>query len=115
MAVLALILFGRSWPARGIIDGHWTRAAAPETGWRAWGRDRTATFLRDEVALRLSEALGAPMTDWPPAELRTRIGRKYGARTAEAAASLWARLRRASPWLARRQLARLHAFGARAL
>jgi hypothetical protein len=108
MAVLALVLFGRSWPARGHIDGHWTRAAAPETGWRAWGRDTTATFLRDEVALRLSEALGAPMTDWPPAELRTRLGRVYGARTAEAAASLWARLRRAPVWRGRRQLLRLH-------
>jgi hypothetical protein len=108
MAVLALILFGRSWPSRGRIDGHWTRAAAPETAWRAWDRDTTATFLRDEVALRLSEALGAPMADWPPAELRTRVGRVYGARTAEAAVSLWARLRRAPVWVGPGQLARLH-------
>ena len=108
MAVVALILFGRSWPARGRIDGHWTRAAAPETGWRAWGRDTTATYLRDEVALRLSEALGAPMTDWPPAELRTRLGRKLGREGAEAAASLWSRLRHPPGWLGRRQLARLH-------
>src|SRR5262249_42381362 len=28
MAALALILFARSWPAPGRIDGHWTRAAA---------------------------------------------------------------------------------------
>jgi hypothetical protein len=48
------------------------------------------------------------MTDWPPAELRTRLLRVCNPRTATAAASLWAHLRRAPVWRGRRQLARLH-------
>jgi uncharacterized protein DUF4350 len=109
MAVLALLLLALSWPARGHIDGHWTRAATAVSGWRAWDRDATAAYLRDEVALRLSESLGVAVTDWTPAELERRVTPVHGAVAAELAAWLWTRLRRPSPWLSRRQLMRLHA------
>ena len=109
MATVALILFARSWPPRGQVDGHWTRAASVETGWPAWRRDTTVAYLRDEVALRLSEALGAPMADWTPAELEQRLRRTHGTTTAADAARLWMRLKRPPLWIGRRQLARLHA------
>lgn len=108
MATAALILFVRSWPPRGQIDGHWTRAATVETGWRAWRRDTTVAYLRDEVALRLSEALGAPMADWTPAELERRLQRSHGASVAADAARLWTRLKRPPLWIGRRALAGLH-------
>ncbi|MGZ3405918.1 MAG: DUF4350 domain-containing protein [Polyangia bacterium] len=108
LAVAALLLFWRAWPARGRIDGHWTRAAAGETGWRAWQPATAAAYLRDEVALRLSDTLGASMIDWTPAELRTRVGRAHGPRAAELAARLWTRLKRTPQWVGRRQLLRLH-------
>ncbi|HEX6835310.1 MAG TPA: DUF4350 domain-containing protein, partial [Polyangia bacterium] len=109
MATAALVLFARSWPARGQIDGHWTRAATVETGWPSWRRDTTVAYLRDEVALRLSEALGAPMADWTPAELERRLRRTHGATIATDAARLWTRLGRPPLWIGRLQLARLHA------
>jgi len=108
MATLALILFARSWPARGQIDGHWTRAASVESGWRAWRRDTTVAYLRDEVALRLSEALGAPITESTAAELERRLSRTHGARAGTHAARLWAQLERPPLLLGRRRLERLH-------
>jgi hypothetical protein len=108
MATAALILFARSWPPRGQIDGHWTRAATVETGWRAWRRDTTVAYLRDEVALRLSEALGTPMADWTPAELERRLSRTHGVTAATDAARLWTRLQRPRWWIGRRSLALLH-------
>jgi hypothetical protein len=108
LAAVALMLFARSWPARGSIDGHWTRAAAPESGWRTWSRETTCGHLRDEVALRLSAALGAAMIDWTPAELERRLQRTHGAATAGRAARLWTQLRRAPVWIGARQLERLH-------
>ena len=107
MATLALILFARSWPARGQVDGHWTRAASVDSGWRAWRRDTTVAYLRDEVALRLSEALGAPMVDWTPADVGRRLRRTHGQRVAAHAERLWTRLRRPSPWMGARTLAAL--------
>ena len=108
MATLALILFARSWPARGQIDGHWTRAASVETGWRAWRRDTTVAYLRDEVALRVSDAVGAPMNDWPPAEVERRLSRTHGRRAGAHAARLWSELERPPVFLGARRLARLH-------
>lgn len=108
LATIAIVLFARAWPAPGRIDGHWTRAAAVETGWRTWSRDATATYLRDEVALRLSEALGAPVSDWTPAELERRAARVLGPRVAAHAAELWTQLRRPPIWLGERALASLH-------
>ncbi|MCU1280016.1 MAG: hypothetical protein JWM53_3562 [bacterium] len=108
LAVAALLLFWRAWPPPGRIDGHWTRAASVESGWRAWQTATSAAYLRDEVAVRLSESLGASMIDWTPAELRARVARAHGPRAAELAAGLWARLKRAPSWIGRRQLARLH-------
>jgi uncharacterized protein DUF4350 len=107
-AVAALLLFWRAWPARGRIDGDWTRAATATSGWRTWDAVATATFLRDEVALRLSEALGATITEWTPAELRRRATPKLGEATAELAASLWTQLRRVPPWIGGRRLHKLH-------
>ena len=108
VAVVALLLFARSWPARGIIDGHWTRAAAADTGWRTWSYETTATHLRDEVALRLSDAVGAAVVDWSPAELERRVARTHGTRAAKAAAQLWTQLKRPPVWIGRQRLARLH-------
>ncbi len=108
MATVALILFVRAWPARGNIDGHWTRAAAVESGWRAWSRDTTAAYLRDEVALRLSASLDAAIADWTPAELERRVARAHGPRAAALAARLWTQLRRPPVWISQRRLARLH-------
>ena len=108
LATIAIVLFARAWPSPGRIDGHWTRAAAVDTGWRAWSRDATATYLRDEVALRLSEAIGAPVGDWTPAELERRGARVLGPRVAAHAATLWAQLRRPPIWLGARTLAALH-------
>ncbi|HEX9104608.1 MAG TPA: hypothetical protein VF997_20500, partial [Polyangia bacterium] len=109
LATVALVLFARSWPARGHIDGQWTRAATVESGWRAWRPETTAAYLRDEVALRLSDALGAPIVDWTPAELERRLARTHGPRAAASAARLWSRLRRPSPWIGARAVERLHA------
>jgi hypothetical protein len=108
VAAVALMLFARSWPARGIIDGHWTRAAAPDSGWRTWSYETTATQLRDEVALRLSEAVGAAIAEWTPAELERRVARTHGRRTAQKAAQLWTQLKRPPVWIGRQRLARLH-------
>lgn len=108
-AVAALLLFWRAWPARGRVDGDWTRAPAPASGWRAWDAPTTATYLRDEVALRLSDALGATVADWSPAELERRMTPSHGPRTAGLAARLWTRLRRPPAWLGRRRrLQQLH-------
>ena len=109
MATLALIVFARSWPARGRIDGDWTRAAAGESGWRAWSRDTTLAYLRDELALRLSDAIGRPIADCSPAELERRLRPTHGPRAAAEAARLWSRLRRPPVWLPARRLERLHA------
>lgn len=108
LATVALILFARSWPARGRIDGEWTRAATVESGWRAWSAEATVGHLRDEVALRLSDAVGAAIADWTPAELERRLARTHGPRAAGRAAGLWAQLKRPPVWIGRRQLARLH-------
>ena len=108
-AALALLLFARSWPAPGHIDGAWTRAAAVEIGWRTWTRDATATYLRDEVALRLSELLGAPVNDLLPAELERRVARAHGAEAGALAARLWTRLRRPPVWISARSLSAMHA------
>jgi hypothetical protein len=108
VAAVALMLFARSWPARGIIDGQWTRAAAPDSGWRTWSYETTATQLRDEVALRLSEAVGAAIAGWTPAELERRVARTHGTRTARRAAQLWTQLKRPPVWIGRQRLARLH-------
>ncbi len=108
MATVALILFARSWPARGRIDGHWTRAATIETGWRGWGRDATLAYLRDEVALRLGDAVGASVADWPPAEIERHVARACGPRAGVAAARLWSRLRRPPVLVGARGLERLH-------
>ncbi|HEY2744396.1 MAG TPA: DUF4350 domain-containing protein, partial [Polyangia bacterium] len=109
MAVLALVLFGRAWPAPGRIDGQWTRAAAVESGWRGWTRDATATYLRDEVALRLSEALGASVAELPPVEIERRLARAHGAEAGALAARLWTRLRRPPLWISARSLDAMHA------
>lgn len=113
MAALALVLFARSWPAPGRIDGHWTRAATVDTGWRAWSREATATYLRDEVALRLSDTLGRSVSDWTPAELERRVARVHGPRAAAHAARLWTQLGRTPVWLSARSLAALHASATR--
>ncbi len=109
LSVLAVLLFARAWPTPGRIDGHWTRAAAVEIGWRSWTRDATATYLRDEVALRLSEALGASVADLAPAELERRVARAHGAEAGALAARLWTRLRRPPLWISARALAAMHA------
>jgi len=108
VAAVALMLFARSWPARSIIDGHWTRAAAPDSGWRTWSYEATATQLRDEVALRLSDAVGAAIVDWTPAELERRVARTHGTRTAKLAAQLWTQLKRPPVWIGRQRLGQLH-------
>lgn len=132
--LVALGLLVRAWPGRTRIDGHWTRAAAVDGGLQAlvdryggaevpWGWALPAAALRDEVVTRLSEALGAPVADWSPAELGRRVARARGPHAGALAAELWKRLRRlgwrggqpaAEPWVTRRQLERLHD-GARAL
>jgi hypothetical protein len=109
MAVIGLVLFARATPPRGRVDGHWTRAAGPaEVVWQRWDVATTATLLRDEVALRLSESLGSPVSDWTPADLRRRVARAHGEAAGAQAAALWARLRRPPSYATRRQLARWH-------
>jgi hypothetical protein len=107
LAAAALLLFARSWPARGHIDGEWTRARAPDRGAGTWSAATTAAHLGGELALRLSEAVGAPIAEWTPAQLRARLTPVCGARAGELAAELWTRLRRPPAWIGRRQLARL--------
>jgi hypothetical protein len=108
MAAVAIILFARTWPPPGRIDGHWTRAANVAIGWRAWSRDATATYLRDEVALRLSDALGTSVSDWTPADLERRVSQRYGTRVATLAARLWTQLRRPPVWIGARSLGAMH-------
>jgi hypothetical protein len=108
LAVAAIALFWRAWPPRGRIDGHWTRAAGGDGGWRSWSPATAAAYLRDEVALRLSDTLGASMLELTPAELRARVARAHGPRAAELSARLWTRLKRAPAWIGRRQLERLY-------
>jgi hypothetical protein len=101
LAAVALGLWARAWPARGRVDGHWTRAPAPAAvTWQGWDLTTTAAHLRDEVALRLAESLGAPVSDLAPAE--------HGPRAAAMAASLWVRLRGTPTWISRRRLAKMH-------
>ncbi|MDB4966866.1 MAG: hypothetical protein JWN44_2555 [Myxococcales bacterium] len=113
MAMVALGLWARAWPARGRVDGHWTRAPAPAAvAWEAWDLPTTAAFLRDELALRLSESLGASVAGLAPAELRRRVTRVHGPRVALAAARLWAGLRGPPTWISRRRLAKMQAAAA---
>ena len=60
------------------------------------------------MALRLSEAIGAPIAGWTPAELERRVARTHGTRTAQRAAQLWTQLKRPPVWIGRQRLARLH-------
>ena len=109
VATVALMLFARSWPARGVIDGHWTRAAAPDSGWRTWSYETTATQLRDEVALRLSEASAPRLSTGRRPSSSAASRARIGTRTALKAAQLWTQLRRPPVWhRARSGCARLH-------
>jgi hypothetical protein len=109
VAIVALLVFARAWPPPSRIDGHWTRASGPgDAGWQRWSRATTATFLRDEVALRLTESLGTAVGDCSPAELRRRVARVHGTRTAALAARLWSRLRPTPVLVTGKKLAQLH-------
>ncbi len=107
-AAVALLLFWRAWPARGRIDGDWTRAPVAGGGWRAWDASTTVAYLRDEVALRLSETLGSAVGELSPAEVGRRVTRAHGPRAAALATRLWSSLRRPPAWLSERRMQRLH-------
>lgn len=106
-AALALVLLARAAPPRGRIDGHWTRATAP-VDWAALGAAMAPSLLREEVVSRLSDSLGAAVTDWTPAELARRVARVHGPEAAVRAEALWRRMRRLGGNVRRRQLASLH-------
>ena len=109
LAAVALGLWARAWPARGRVDGHWTRAPAPAAVlWQSWDLTMTATLLREEVASRLSETLGTPVAALGPAELKRRMMMVHGPEAAAMVARLWPGLRSTPTWISRRRLARMH-------
>jgi hypothetical protein len=65
------------------------------------------SLLREEVVARLSDSLGAAVSDWTAAELGRRVARVHGAEAGARAEALWLRLRRLGS-VGRRQLVGLH-------
>jgi hypothetical protein len=106
-AALALLLFARAWPPRGRIDGQWTRAV-PLVDPHAVDGALAPALLREEVVARLSDSLGAAVTDWTPAELRRRVERVHGAEAGARAEAVWKQMRRLGTGVGARQLVRLH-------